>query len=99
MYGLLASRMREVVAASPLEEVPPCALFAGISPEAWRWLHVEGRASCSFLERYLPGLTGDSEMESRWVGSSGSDTLAEGFDVYELFKGLYERYAGPLTPD
>jgi 2-polyprenyl-3-methyl-5-hydroxy-6-metoxy-1,4-benzoquinol methylase len=78
--------------------VPPVELFGGISDDAWRALNLEERDRCSFLGRYLPGLTGSPEFEARLVGLSGTDALSKGFDVYELFKHLYERYAHPLTP-
>jgi SAM-dependent methyltransferase len=84
---------------SPLDEAPPFALFGGVPEDAWRWLHLEGREACPFLGRYLPGLTGDSEFESMVVGSGGTEALAQGFEIYELFKRLYERHANPLTSE
>jgi SAM-dependent methyltransferase len=82
----------------PLAELPPYALFGGVGQDAWRWLHLEGRERCPFLESYLPGLTGDPELEARWVGSSGTEALAQGFEIYELFRDRHEQHAGPLTP-
>jgi SAM-dependent methyltransferase len=84
-------------ALSPLDEVSPSTLFGGLSQDAWRWLHLEGRDRCPFLERYLPGLTGDPSFEALVVGSSGTKMLAKGFEIYELFKGRYEQHVGPLT--
>jgi SAM-dependent methyltransferase len=79
-------------------ELPPFQMFGETSDEVWRWLCLEGRESCPFLQDYLPGQTGDSELETRLVGSSGAEMLAEGFRIYALFKGLYEQHVGPLVP-
>jgi SAM-dependent methyltransferase len=87
------------VAEKQIDHVPPFKLFDGISDEVWRWLHLEGREQCPFLQRYLPGLTGDPKFETTFVGSSGNQALAQGFDIYSCFKTRFERYAGPLTPD
>lgn len=78
----------------PLDEVPPFALFGGLSHDAWRWLHLEGRELCPFLDRYLPGLTGDPEYEARVVGLSGPSALSQGFQIYELLKELHRKHAG-----
>jgi SAM-dependent methyltransferase len=82
---------------SPLDGVPPFALFRAVTDDAWRWLHLEGRNDCPFLGSYLPGLTGDVEFESLVVGSGGTEALAQGFEIYALFKQLYEKHAKPLT--
>jgi SAM-dependent methyltransferase len=82
-----------------LDRVPPCELFGGVSEEAWRWLHLVGRESCPFLERYLPSLTGDPRYEEGVVGTSGNEALLRGFQVYQLFKQRYAEYADPLTPE
>jgi SAM-dependent methyltransferase len=85
-------------ARGPLDEIPPDALFGGVSGDAWRWLHLEGRALCPFLDRYLPGLTGDPDFEAQVVGLSGIEALSQGFQIYELFKALHEEHAAkPLT--
>jgi SAM-dependent methyltransferase len=85
-------------ALGPLDHVPPYVLFGGLSGEAWRQLHLEEREQCTFLGRYLPDLTGDPEFEARFVGKSGTEALAVGFQVYELFGSLFEKYARPLVP-
>ena len=86
-------------AITPLDGVPPFELFGGATDEAWRSLHLEGREACPFLGRYLPSLTGDPEFEESMVGVSGTAALHQGFQIYEVFKGLYEKYAGPLFPE
>jgi SAM-dependent methyltransferase len=83
--------------SSSLDGVPPFELFGGVADEVWRWLCLDGREQCPFLERYLPGLTGDPEWEKRIVGSSGKEALSEGFEIYRLFKTLSERYGNPLS--
>jgi SAM-dependent methyltransferase len=82
----------------PLDQVPPYVLFGGVTEEAWRELHLEGREQCAFLARYLPGLSGDPDFEAKFVGKSGTEALSVGFQVYELFRQLYENYAQPLGP-
>src|SRR5918999_1441563 len=84
-------------APNPLDETPPYALFGGVSDEAWRWLNLEGRERCEFLDRYLPGLTGDPAFEAEFVGRSGREALVEGFRIYGLVKQLYEKHAEPLN--
>ena len=82
---------------SPLDEAPPFTLFGGVPDDTWGWLHLEGRDRCPFLAGYLPGLTHNPKSEARTVGSSGAEALAQGFQIYGLFKRLYERHsAEPL---
>ena len=86
-------------AITPLDGVPPFELFGGATDEAWRNLHLEARETCLFLNRYLPSLTGDPDFEESMVGVSGIPALRQGFQIYEIFKALYEKYAGPISPD
>ena len=81
---------------SPLDDVPPHQLFGAVSGDAWRWLNLEGRERCSFLERYLPSLTGDPDFEEMLTATGG---LATGYVIYELFKRIYEQHAQPLVPE
>ena len=83
---------------APLDRVPPHVLFGGVSGEVWRRLHIEEREQCDFLARYLPALSGDPDFEAKFVGKSGAEALAVGFQVYELFRSLFEEYARPLVP-
>ena len=41
-------------ALNPLDEVPPVALFGGLSQEAWRWLHLEGPERLSIPREVSP---------------------------------------------
>jgi SAM-dependent methyltransferase len=92
------ANQRDQEAVSPLDGVPPFKLFGGVSQDAWRWVNLEGRERCGFLARYLPELPGDPDFQAHFTGRTGTETLAMGHEVYELFKALYEKHGKPLVP-
>ncbi len=81
-----------------MDGVPPQALFGGLDDDAWRWLNFEGRELCPFLARYLPALPGEAE-QARVTARSGQEALELGFQIYALFRQLYEEEGGPFTKD
>jgi SAM-dependent methyltransferase len=89
--------LRHVDDPTPLDPLTPRSLFGGLTDDQWRWLHLEGRVSCPFLTRYLPSLP-DQRLQDRLTATSGDTALEWGGHAYELFKQLYEKHAGPLSP-
>jgi SAM-dependent methyltransferase len=81
---------------SPLAGIPPATLFGGLSDEAWRWLQIEGPSRCPFLADYLPSQP-PSGLQAHFVVHSDVAALEQGFQIYDLFKQLYERHARPLA--
>jgi ubiquinone/menaquinone biosynthesis C-methylase UbiE len=81
---------REEVAATR-----PRTVFAGTPDEVWFWLNTEGRRLCPALAVLLPSVP-DEGLQSAFVGLSGDAALQHGFDIYRLFKSLYETHSGPL---
>ena len=69
--------------------------FPGIDDEAWLWLNTTGRRRRKAVAPLLPEMPEVSVQET-YTGSSGDQTLREGFNAYRLFKRCYESYVGPL---
>jgi SAM-dependent methyltransferase len=81
--------------AEALDRIPPDKLFGSLDDPAWRWLNVEGPASCPFLATYLPFLPPEG-VQSGITEPTGERALEIGFQIYSLFKHAYEEQAGPL---
>ena len=71
----------------------PDRIFGRASDKEWFWLHAVGRSRSALLGRYLPGLP-DPEVQIRFTGSAGLQTLREAANFYVVTRDAF----GPPTP-
>lgn len=73
-------------------------VFREVNDDFWFWLNTVGIRRIEELHQFLPSLP-DEQIQARIIGSAGDHALREGFNAYRLFKRLYKRHRGSLTPD
>ena len=88
----LAERLRDV---SPGDTYEP---FRDVDETFWLWANTTGYRDSTELQAILPDLP-SLDMQLRFTGKSGDDTLAEGHSLAAELKVQYEIHRGPLTPD
>ncbi len=73
----------------------PADLFRTVGDDFWFWINTEGRETSPALRDMLPGLP-EPEVQRRWTGKTGTETLAEGFDIYRTVRDLHANRFGSL---
>jgi hypothetical protein len=61
----------------------------------WLWINTAGRRGFKSIAHIVPGIPGPT-MQATFTGSTGDETLFEGFRAYQLFKRRYESHIGPI---
>ena len=69
----------------------PIALFGAVDDEFWLWCFTEGYRSDDRLRSILPAFPPE-EVQYRFTGAAGDNTMKEAFSIYRLVKSLADRY-------
>ena len=75
----------------PAEGRSPRHIFGSTSDAFWFWCFTEGYRENERLRRLLPSLPAD-EVQCRFTGASGDDTMREAFSFYSLVKSLVSQH-------
>jgi ubiquinone/menaquinone biosynthesis C-methylase UbiE len=95
-YRMKYKHLEPTLAAEPAAAVTPQTLFGGLSDEFWFWLNTEGYRQSPKLQGLLPGLP-SVQVQTRFTGAAGDQTLREGFLVYSTVKRLFQEQLGNIT--
>ena len=71
------------VLAARTTSLPPNKLFRSLTPMEWYWFNVYGDRTFRSLRGYLPSLPPE-ELQVRFTGSHGEQTLREAFSFYRV---------------
>jgi SAM-dependent methyltransferase len=71
----------------------PRDLFRGVSDDFWMWAFTEGYRTDPRLRDVLPAFPPD-DVQYRYAGAAGDDTMREAFGFYQLVKALTHRHLG-----
>jgi SAM-dependent methyltransferase len=77
------------------EQMHPADIFRDATDDFWAWINAEGRETSPTLRDMLPGLP-DPDVQRRWTGKAGFETLAEGFAIYRTMRDLHVSHFGSL---
>lgn len=89
------SRQLERILKSGTNE-PPNKLFGSVDDEYWYWLLTEGCRKNAVLRDILPGMP-EEQVQLQSNGLSGDVALRDAFDIYMLFKKIYEEHCGSIS--
>jgi SAM-dependent methyltransferase len=87
--------VRRTIVRSEKPNTCPKDWFSGIDDETWLWMNTTGRRRRKAIARLLPEMP-EISIHEMYTGSSGDQTLGEGFKAYRLFKKCYETHVGPI---
>lgn len=74
----------------------PKALFSDVDEDFWLWCFTDGYRSDHRLRSILPSAPPE-EVQYRFAGAAGDDTMKDAFSIYKLFKSLQNQHLrGPL---
>jgi SAM-dependent methyltransferase len=73
------------------EPASPHELFAGASDDFWLWCFTEGYRSDDRLRAILPAAPPD-DVQCRFAGASGDDTVRDAFGFYSLVRSLVAQH-------
>jgi SAM-dependent methyltransferase len=76
---------------SGTEGKSPVEVFSSLSDEAWFWMLSEGRRQFPEVASYLPGMPAE-ELQAEFTGSTGDQTMREGFSFYRQCVTAYKQY-------
>ena len=80
----------------PADGRSPRQIFGSTSDAFWLWCFTEGYREDERLRRVLPSFPAD-EIQCRFAGASGDDTMRDAFSFYNLVKTLVSQHrAKPL---
>jgi SAM-dependent methyltransferase len=65
----------------------PRDLFGGVSDDFWLWAFTEGHRTDARLREVLPAFPPD-DIQLRYAGAAGDDTMRDAFGFYSLVKNL-----------
>jgi SAM-dependent methyltransferase len=91
----IASRGRWRQAAAT--GAPPRTVFGSVGDRHWLWLNTKGYRAEAALRSLLPALP-DEALQERFTGARQDQTLRQGWQVYRLFRSLYDAHSGRLGP-
>lgn len=69
----------------------PRALFGAVDDDFWLWCCTEGYRSEGRLREILPSFPPD-EVQYRFAGAAGDDTMRDAFSIYKLLKSLADQH-------
>jgi SAM-dependent methyltransferase len=81
----LATLDERLAAAAPGDS--PARIFAGVSDDFWFWAMTDGYRSDARLARLLPAYPAE-DIQYRFTGAAGDDTMREAFGFYQLVQRL-----------
>ncbi len=74
----------------------PYDLFKGVDDDFWLWANTEGREQSSELRHLIPSLP-SKQLQERWTGKAGHETLTEGFMIYKTFRDAFATHGGDFA--
>jgi len=75
----------------------PNQLFAGVSDDFWLWCLTEGYREDERLRSVMPAYP-PAEVQLRFAGASGDDTMRDAFNIYRLIRNLASQHLSrPMT--
>jgi ubiquinone/menaquinone biosynthesis C-methylase UbiE len=95
-YRLKYRRLEPMLTGKPAASATPQTLFSGLSDEFWFWLNTAGYRASPKLQELLPGLP-SVQVQTRFTGAAGDQTLREGFFVYRMVKRIFEAQIGAIS--
>ena len=69
----------------------PKALFSDVDEDFWLWCFTDGYRSDHRLRSILPSFPPE-EVQYRFAGASGDDTMKDAFSIYKLLKSLQNQH-------
>lgn len=76
-----------------LRSVRTLTLPAGIDDDYWFWLNTSGRGTRAARAAEVPDLPAQ-ELQSRYTGVHGYETLRQGYSSYLQFRALFQQFSG-----
>jgi len=73
----------------------PAEAFSGLDEATWEWLHLHGMARSRSVANLLPRLAPE-DIQARTTGSSGRQSLREGFGFYSLVRDQAALHLGGI---
>ena len=80
------SKLDRILRSRDVEHTPR-ALFGGVDDDFWLWCFTEGYRSDDRLRSILPSFPPE-EIQYRFAGAAGDDTMKDAFSIYRLVKNL-----------
>ena len=75
-----------------VRSVRSLTLPASIDDDYWFWLNTGGRLTRAGRAAEVPDLP-SQELQSRYTGAHGYETLRQGYSSYVLFRALYQQFS------
>src|SRR5581483_10629295 len=88
-FTMRLPQIEKAIVAGRSQNRTPQQIFAGSSDALWFWLHTTGYRKSAVIRALLPGAPAP-EVQTRFTGAAGDQTLREGFAAYRLFKREFE---------
>jgi ubiquinone/menaquinone biosynthesis C-methylase UbiE len=79
------------LAPSSLGSTSPSRIFGGVSDDFWLWAFTEGYRVDHRLRQFLPAFPPE-DVQRRFAGAAGDDTMRDAFSIYMLIKGLVAQH-------
>jgi ubiquinone/menaquinone biosynthesis C-methylase UbiE len=95
-YRLIYERLERRLIANSAAAATPQSLFGGVSDEFWFWLNTDGYRRSARLQQLLPGMPSE-QIQKRFTGAAGDQTLREGFFVYRMVKQIFLEQLGQIA--
>lgn len=96
-FTLRLPQIEKAIVAGRAQNRTPQQIFGTSGDALWFWLHTAGYRKSAVIRALLPGAPAP-DVQTRFTGAAGDQTLREGFAAYRLFKRQFERHRGRLAP-